>query len=115
MEFINVKNSLAHQNSKVIKKVPILTDQLMSTLLYIDSDTETPAHSHTNFDEIHYIIQGNGEITIGEEHRSISAGMLILVPKTKPHYYSTVKDKLLVLTTGLVKGCFEERMKYNIK
>ena len=115
MEFINVNNSMDHQNSKVIKKVPILTDQLMSTLLHIDSDTEIPAHSHTNFDEIHYIIRGNGEITIDKEQMSISAGMLILVPKTKPHYYSTVKDKLLVLTISLVQDGFEERMRSYIK
>jgi mannose-6-phosphate isomerase-like protein (cupin superfamily) len=80
---------------KVVKKVPILTEQLMATVLLIPPNTKIPAHMHSEADEIHYIVSGSGKISIGTQNRIIKEGMLILVPKTKSHYFSTEKMRNL--------------------
>lgn len=102
MELININNIKELRNSKVIKKVLILTDQLMATILSIPPNTKIPAHIHTGNDEIHYVIKGEGKITIGKKSRKIKKGMLILVPKTESHYFSTSKEQLIVLSNSPV-------------
>jgi mannose-6-phosphate isomerase-like protein (cupin superfamily) len=90
------------QGFKVVKKVPILTDQLMATVLMIPPNTKIPAHIHSDSDEIHYIVSGSGKISIGTQNRAIKEGMLILVPKTKLHYFSTEKKPMVVLSNSPV-------------
>jgi quercetin dioxygenase-like cupin family protein len=96
MEFINVNKFEGSQESQVVKRVPILTDQLMATLLLIEPQTTVPSHLHQDQDEILYIIEGAGKISIGKTTQIIEEGMLILVPRNVPHNFSTSKDKLLV-------------------
>ncbi|UCE36154.1 MAG: cupin domain-containing protein [Thermoplasmata archaeon] len=90
------------QGFKVVKKVPILTDQLMATVLMIPPNTKIPAHMHSESDEIHYIVSGSGKISIGKENRAIKEGMLILVPKAKSHYFTTEKKPMVVLSNSPV-------------
>ncbi|UCG68425.1 MAG: cupin domain-containing protein [Thermoplasmata archaeon] len=87
---------------KVVKKVPILTDQLMATVLMIPPNTKIPAHVHSESDEIHYIVSGSGKISIGKHNRSIKEGMLILVPKAETHYFTTEKKPMVVLSNSPV-------------
>lgn len=102
MELINIEDIKELRNSKVIKKVPILTDQLMATILSIPPNTKIPSHIHTGSDEIHYVIKGEGKITIGKKSKTIKEGMLILVPKTESHYFSTLYEQLIVLSNSPV-------------
>ena len=102
MELVNLNEHQAFQKSKVIKKIPIISNQLMSTILFIGPKTITPVHKHTGYDEIHYIIRGTGKIIIESESNSITEGMMILVPKSKPHNFSTSENQLTVLSVNLV-------------
>jgi mannose-6-phosphate isomerase-like protein (cupin superfamily) len=90
------------QGIKVVKKVPILTDQLMATVLLIPPNMKIPAHVHSESDEIHYIVSGSGKISIGKQNRAIKEGMLILVPKAKSHYFITEKKPMVVLSNSPV-------------
>ncbi len=92
------------QGFKVVKKVPILTEQLMATVLMIPPNTMIPAHVHSESDEILYIVSGSGKISIGSQNRAIKEGMLILVPKTKSHFFSTQKKSMVVLSNSPVCG-----------
>jgi mannose-6-phosphate isomerase-like protein (cupin superfamily) len=74
----------------------------MSTIFFIDANTSTPTHKHTGFDEIHYVIKGSGKITIDAESKTIQEGMLILVPKTKQHNFSTDGERLTILSINVV-------------
>jgi mannose-6-phosphate isomerase-like protein (cupin superfamily) len=112
MEIISIPNIKDFRESRIIKKVPILTEQMMATLLLVPPNTEVPAHAHTENDEVHYIISGSGKITIGDHSEGVKEGMLILVPKAELHYFSTIKEPLVVLTNSPVcesnKGAVEK-------
>lgn len=102
MEIIQIDNIKDFKESKIVKKVPILTDQLMATILLIPPNSKAPAHSHSESDEIHYIIKGTGKITVGKNSKSVNEGMLILVPKTELHFFSTSNANLIILSQSPV-------------
>ena len=98
MELINIEEIKEIELAKVIKKVPIITDQVMATVFFIGSGKTLPRHTHEDIDEIHYIMDGNGEITVGDKTRSICTGMLILVPKGDSHFFSASKDGMALIS-----------------
>ena len=102
MELIKIDDIKSFQTSKVFKHIPIISNQLMSTILFIGSNTNTPRHTHEGYDEIHYIINGSGKIDINGESQSITEGMMILVPKSKPHNFSTSTMQMTVLSINVV-------------
>lgn len=107
MELIQINSIKDFKESKIVKKVPILTDQLMATILLIPPNSKAPAHTHSESDEIHYIIKGNGKITVGESTEKVNEGMLILVPKAELHFFSTSNENLIILSQSPV--CEPER------
>jgi mannose-6-phosphate isomerase-like protein (cupin superfamily) len=112
MEIIDIDGDNKFKELKTIKKVPILTDQMMATLLLIPPNTEVPAHSHIESDEIHYIISGSGRITIGSQSEKVQKGMLILVQKAEFHYFSTLKDPLIILSNSPVCEPYKSQFKH---
>ena len=102
MEIIQISSIKEFKESKIVKKVPILTEQLMATILLIPPGSKAPAHAHSESDEIHYIIKGTGKITVGKNSETVNEGMLILVPKTESHYFSTSDENLIVLSNSPV-------------
>jgi mannose-6-phosphate isomerase-like protein (cupin superfamily) len=107
MEIIQISSVKDFTESKIVKKVPILTEQLMATILLIPPNSKAPAHAHSETDEIHYIIKGNGSITVGKNSKNVNEGMLILVPKTESHYFSTSDMNMIILSQSPV--CEPER------
>jgi len=98
MEAIDINEIQEFQNSKIVKKVPILTEQLIVENLFIDINTNSAPHAHKDADEIQYIIKGTGKITIDNDSYPIKEGMSIFVPKSKRHDFSTSKERLIILS-----------------
>ncbi|UCH88198.1 MAG: cupin domain-containing protein [Thermoplasmata archaeon] len=98
MEFVNVTDIKNFKKSKIIKSVPILTDQLMASTLCIDSNLEMPVHIQKNKDVIFYIFSGQGKITIDNKTSDIEEGMIVLVPRNKFYSFSTNNDQLIILS-----------------
>ncbi|MDP6157118.1 MAG: cupin domain-containing protein [Candidatus Thermoplasmatota archaeon] len=98
MELINIGDMKETELAKVIKKVPIITDQLIASVYFISPDRTLPRHTHTDIDEIHYIVDGNGRITIDGTSRNISKGLLILVPKGSSHFFSASKNGMTLIS-----------------
>ncbi len=57
-------------------------------------------HTHADFDEILYIVAGEGSIRIRDEATAVSAGSLTVIPRTVPHSIERRgKNPLIVLST----------------
>jgi len=98
MEIVNINEIGEFQHTSIVKKVAILTEQLMTMLVCIDKNTATPPHVHDEVDELQYIVKGSGKITVGKKKVGLSSGMLILVPKSKSHFFSTSLEQLMVMS-----------------
>jgi mannose-6-phosphate isomerase-like protein (cupin superfamily) len=102
MDLVNINDLQNFQDSKVFKQIPIITNQIMSTILFIGSNTDTPPHTHNGFDEIHLIIQGTGKITVDNESCVVNEGMMILIKSYESHNFSTMDKEMTVLTMNMV-------------
>jgi mannose-6-phosphate isomerase-like protein (cupin superfamily) len=115
MELSTLDLMAQFQESRVIKQVPLLSDQLIATTLFIDSGTRTPEHVHNDNDEIHFIIGGTGKIAVGGEIHEVQKGALILVHKKEPHYIESTTEKMIVLiishANNITKPGKDEKLK----
>jgi quercetin dioxygenase-like cupin family protein len=51
-----------------------------------------PPHVHTHEDEISYVLEGELEVTIGNEARVVRTGEAIFKPRAIPHAFALVGD-----------------------
>jgi mannose-6-phosphate isomerase-like protein (cupin superfamily) len=103
MELININDITDFDKTKIKKCIPVMTDQLVTTTLFIESNVKMPALVHDGRDEILYIMKGAGKISIEDSTEDIEEGMIILVPKGKKHYFTTNGEKLIVLSVRSTK------------
>ena len=62
----------------------------------------TVTHHHPRQDEIFYIVEGKGEVWVGEERIAVGPSSTILIPAHKPHGVAASPDSRLVIM--FVKG-----------
>ena len=105
MELIDIYDLKEGCDSGLIKKIPIITDQVMVTVLYVGPRHEIPFHIHSNYDEVHYVTEGSGEITIEGMGRLVKEGNLILVPRGKKHRFRGGENGSSLLTINPLSGC----------
>ena len=113
MEIFQIQDNNKSIGSRTVKSVPILTDQMMATILHIPSNTNLPPHSHAGSDEIHYIVSGAGKIKSGNHGENVKKGMLIMVPRAEVHNISTFECQMVVLSFVFVSGPPKHPLKKN--
>jgi quercetin dioxygenase-like cupin family protein len=86
------------KGSNFTKKIHLMTDQLIATSLFINMNSTLPAHVHEDNDEIIYIVEGSGEVTIENETMQVHKGMLITIPRNKLHHITAREEMLVVLS-----------------
>lgn len=102
MDLTSITEMTEVDPSKVIKSVPIMTDQLMAAVLFVGPNKDMPPHSHEEAHELHYVINGCGELNMDEETEQIYQGNLFLVPKGKTHHLRASDEGLVVLCVSPV-------------
>jgi mannose-6-phosphate isomerase-like protein (cupin superfamily) len=64
---------------------------------YFNPGESMKAHIHTVPEEIYYVLQGRGEMTLGKEKVKIERGMAIYIPPNVPHGpKNTGKEPLVI-------------------
>jgi mannose-6-phosphate isomerase-like protein (cupin superfamily) len=48
-------------------------------------------------DEVYYVVQGHGRVTVGEEVRDVGPGSVIYVARTVPHGFHDIAEELTIL------------------
>jgi len=56
-------------------------------------DSQAP-HSE---DEIYYVVRGNGQIQVADEHQSVRAGSIVYVAANVTHRFHSISEELAVL------------------
>jgi mannose-6-phosphate isomerase-like protein (cupin superfamily) len=103
MEQVKISEMAEFHAGKVIKKVPILTDQLMATVLYINSQNKKLVINDSENDRIYYIVKGMGKLKVGELEKDIEEGEIILAPRQESLSFSTNGKQLIVLSVRSIK------------
>ena len=103
MEIVNIENLSESPCENVLKIIPIMTDEVLASVIFIHPGKKKLKLRSMDTDIIYYVCNGKGKITVGEETSEISQGALILVPSLKLHHFSTSEDELIILNVRLIK------------
>jgi mannose-6-phosphate isomerase-like protein (cupin superfamily) len=74
-----VKNDGSISAQKLLSK-----EEVEVVRIRLQADSSLPVHT-TPVDVFFYIIEGSGEVEIGEEREKVEAGMIVESPKDIPH------------------------------
>lgn len=99
----------------ILKKVPILTDQLIVELLLLDKGQESAVQNHEGSDEVQYIVDGNGTIEVENDLYEVKSGHAVLVPKSVPHRIIANGGKMLVISIRTNPGMDSTKKRENTR
>ena len=96
--FATIRDRIAFSSEKM-KKCNIFDSEKMFCDVYcFESGQEQKAHAHPESDKIYYVIEGAGEIRIGDETRRLKAGELAHAAPGVPHgVVNPGPDRLTIL------------------
>jgi len=69
---------------------------LSAGLYVLDAGATDPQSPHTE-DELYYIVEGHGRISVGDEDREVRAGSLVFVAGQVPHRFHDITERLVIL------------------
>jgi quercetin dioxygenase-like cupin family protein len=97
MEQAKINDLVEFSHDKRVRKRIFLSDDIVSEVVCYEPGQGTPVHHHPRQDEIFYVIEGRGTMSVGEEVIAVSASSTVFVPATVPHGFSAADDSRLVL------------------
>lgn len=87
-------------------KESILACKALETVRLLQMREAVARHVHDSFDEVIYVVAGEGAVRIGEETVSVRAGSLVVVPHGSGHGFERRgKNPLIVMSTLVGSAC----------
>jgi len=92
-----LKDLVDYQPGQIVSKTLVQNKNVNLTLFAFDKEEEISFHS-SHGDAMIYVTDGTGQITIGEEIFSVTAGQTIVMPAEVPHaVYATEPFKMFLI------------------
>lgn len=85
MESLSVHDVIEFNAEKRVRKAMFAVPHLLCELVCYESGQGTPVHHHPRQDEIFYVVEGTGTITVDDESLVAGPGTLLVVPANKRH------------------------------
>ena len=76
---------------------PERTEACVATTVRMRQGFETETHSHFDEEQVFVILSGEGELTIEHEHREISGGMTVYIPRKARHKLVATSEQLVYI------------------
>lgn len=73
---------------------PLIGEQLMVNFVRYEPHTEAPRHAHSE-EQILFVLEGELEVDLGEERRTLTRGQAALIPPFVPHAARTHDGRCL--------------------
>ena len=97
MKVIKVSDAVAFSPEK-LKKVSLFdTERFFCDVYCFQPGQSQKVHSHDGSDEIYYVLEGRGRVTVGTEERELGAGEITLAPSGEDHGVVNHTDEKLVM------------------
>lgn len=97
MELFTIQQLIAQQTAGKRPYLEFLRHESMSLGLYAlpagGADPQQPHHE----DEVYYVVNGQGQITVGEETRPVGPGSIVFVAAHVPHHFHDISEDLKIL------------------
>ena len=84
----------------------------MTVMEEVPPMVDTPLHVHSNEDELFYIVEGEHNVTVGDEEHRLGPGDALFAPRGVPHAQRRVEPgvgrELIVFTPGGMEQFFRD-------
>lgn len=67
-----------------------------------------PLHTHTKEDETMFVLEGELEVTLGEQIATVRPGTFVHMPRGVPHCFKNVTDRTAKMLLSYTPGGFEQ-------
>ncbi|MFZ5918135.1 MAG: cupin domain-containing protein [Chloroflexota bacterium] len=85
--------------AKFVIKVPVRTPQVQCRVYCLEPGQVLPVHQHQQATDVFHVIEGVGELTLGNDLRLVHPGAVILIPPAEDHGMANPGPKQLVFTS----------------
>ena len=97
MHLFSIDGQKAFNADKRIKKRLILTENLITEMLCYSPGQGTVAHHHISEDEVFYVVEGRGVITVGDNVYEVGPTSVVFAPAPEPHSLQAADDSRMVV------------------
>lgn len=95
-QILKLSNLVAYQDQQVVSKTLVQNKHVGITLFAFDADEQISTHA-SHGDALVQILDGQAQITIGEEHYTLTDGESIVMPAEIPHaIYAPARMKFML-------------------
>jgi quercetin dioxygenase-like cupin family protein len=98
---VSVTDMIEFSDTRRVRKKLITEALLEAELVCYEPGQDTRQHFHKTQEEIYYIVEGSGSITIGDETTLVKAGDMVFSPADVPHSIATADERMVMF---FVKG-----------
>jgi mannose-6-phosphate isomerase-like protein (cupin superfamily) len=93
----DLQDVIDRQASSANPYLEFIREPGISVGLYVLQVGEVDRQSPHTEDEIYYVIEGRGRITVGDETRTVGPGSVVYVAATVPHRFHDISEDLRTL------------------
>lgn len=101
MQTFSLTDMIEFADRRRVRKAILSEELLEAELVCYEPGQGTREHFHRDQEELYYIIEGRGSITIGGETSQVEAGDLIFSPADTPHSIEVGDERMVMF---FVKG-----------
>src|SRR3972149_12056714 len=102
VESLSIRDVIEFSTERRIRKALFKAPHLICEMVCYEPGQGTAMHQHPRQDEMFYIIEGKGAITVEDETIVAGPGKLVMVPAQKRHGFQAAEDSRWVMM--FIKG-----------
>jgi quercetin dioxygenase-like cupin family protein/DNA-directed RNA polymerase subunit RPC12/RpoP len=102
VQTVNVNEIKAFDAKEMMKKIPIASEKINFTGYFFAPGQLLNLHKHPGAEEFFYIVEGDGQFTVGNSQTMVTTGSVIYGPANVPHGFvnSSHKNVIMVSVQG---------------
>ena len=99
--FLDYRDHTGAAPEKFFKSTLAESPRLLLGLNCLEPGQAQAAHTHANQDKFYFVIEGEGQFTVGDETRLAGPGVTVWAPAGAPHGVANRANARLVLLVGI--------------
>ncbi len=99
--FLDYRDHTGSNPEKFFKSTLAESPRLLLGLNCLEPGQAQAAHTHADQDKFYFVVEGEGDFTVGDEQRQAAQGVTVWAPAGVPHGVANRGRARLVLLVGI--------------
>lgn len=101
MNFADYRDFIGSSPEKFFKATLFQSGNLLLGLNCLEPGQAQPEHAHAGQDKFYFVLEGEGEFSVGDERRTLGPGGVAWAPAGQPHGVRNDGEHRLVILVGI--------------